>query len=66
MQIAPIAPVKVIRGRAPGVGDATDVTRAALEDVDSVDTVPEACAGGAIMEGSDTERNRDIVAYGHP
>src|SRR5262245_24252383 len=51
MQIAPIAPVNVKRGpREP---------------------LPFTLNGGAdteglIMEGSDTERNRDIVAYAHP
>src|SRR5262245_12335390 len=50
IQIAPIAPVNVTRGREPlpftlSEGAGTE---------------------GLIMEGSDTERNRDIVAYAHP
>src|SRR5262245_54149085 len=51
MQIAPISPVKLVRRR--GARPFTAVTEVPL-------------TAGLIIEGSDTERRRDIVAYGHP
>src|SRR6267143_2192467 len=51
MQIFPMSPVNVVRGR--GARPLTVVTDVPL-------------TAGLIMEGSDTERRRDIVAYGHP
>src|SRR5262249_4055658 len=53
MQIAPIAPVKVNRARDRRASRLFTVTEVARTE-------------GLIMEGSDTGRNRDIVAYGHP
>src|ERR1043165_2469317 len=53
MQIAPMAPVNVRRARGPREPLPFTLTEGA--DTEEL-----------IMEGSDTERNRDIVAYGHP
>src|SRR6185295_11613489 len=53
MHTAPMAPVKVIRPRGPHVP-------VLLTWTDGVGTAE------LIMEGSDTERNRDIIAYSHP
>src|SRR6202008_2674817 len=55
MQIAPIAPGKVIRGRFSGRWGAT---RSAVAS--------RALVGTVIMEGSDTAWKRDIVTYAHP
>src|SRR5438128_11565264 len=71
MQIAPIAPVKVIRGRpppplAPLIEDEEDEDESSScpSGATATSTVPR--TGWRIIEGSDTERKRDIVAYGHP
>src|SRR5579864_2997328 len=74
MQIAPIAPVNVTRGvtwggRAPRALTPSGLatwTAEAPWGLSPVRPLGALRTGELIMEGSDTERNRDIVAYAHP
>src|SRR3954463_14377824 len=56
-QIAPMSPVKVIRGLGARCG------WPARFDSEATTSVFD---GTGIMEGSDTRRKRSIVTYGHP